>query len=144
MVNFLLGQQGGYTKYPCFLCLWNSRARQEHWIKKSGLREKTWLLEKLGLMKQFIKALDHDSPCFAYTVQKMRGVSSEKFKAGILNGSQIRQLINDSHFVDSMNEKEGKAWMAFILVVNNFLGNKNAENYVELVETMSKKNKLNS
>ena len=21
MVNFLLGQQGGYTKYPCFLCL---------------------------------------------------------------------------------------------------------------------------
>ena len=21
MVNYLLGQQGGYTKYPCFLCL---------------------------------------------------------------------------------------------------------------------------
>ena len=26
MVNFLLGQQGGYTKYPCFLCLWDSRS----------------------------------------------------------------------------------------------------------------------
>ena len=24
MVNFLLGQQGGYTKYPCFPCLWDS------------------------------------------------------------------------------------------------------------------------
>lgn len=33
MVNFLLGQQGGYTKYPCFLCLWDSRAKQQHWIK---------------------------------------------------------------------------------------------------------------
>ena len=26
MVNFLLGQQTGYTKYPCFMCLWDSRA----------------------------------------------------------------------------------------------------------------------
>ena len=34
MVNFLLGQQGGYTKYPCFLCLWNSRSKQTHWIRK--------------------------------------------------------------------------------------------------------------
>ncbi|CAM1323525.1 Uncharacterised protein at_DN2338, partial [Pycnogonum litorale] len=25
MVNFLLGQQGAYTKYPCFLCYWDSR-----------------------------------------------------------------------------------------------------------------------
>ena len=31
MVNYLLGQQGGYTKYPCFLCLWNSRAKDKHW-----------------------------------------------------------------------------------------------------------------
>lgn len=27
MVNFLLGQQGGYIKYPCFLCLWDSRIK---------------------------------------------------------------------------------------------------------------------
>jgi len=39
----------------------------------------------------------------------MRYVSSEKLKAGILDGTQIRQLINDSHFVNSKNEKEGKA-----------------------------------
>lgn len=158
IVNFLLGQQGGYTKYPCFLCLWDSRAKQEHWIRKewptrenmvvgeSNIirkplvgREKIILPPlhiKLGLMKQFMKALDHDSPCFAYIGQKMRGVSSEKLKAGILDGPQIKQLINDSHF--EMNEKERKAWMAFILDVKNFLGNKKAENYVELVETMLK------
>ena len=34
MVNFLLGQQGGHTKYPCFLCYWDSRANEEHWVRK--------------------------------------------------------------------------------------------------------------
>ena len=34
MVNFLLGQQGGHTKYPCFLCYWDSRANKEHWVRK--------------------------------------------------------------------------------------------------------------
>ncbi|GBP72257.1 hypothetical protein EVAR_103258_1 [Eumeta japonica] len=33
VVNFLLGQQGGFTKYPCFLCLWDSRAKSQHWTK---------------------------------------------------------------------------------------------------------------
>ena len=28
MVNFLLGQQSGYTKYPCFICLWDSRDKK--------------------------------------------------------------------------------------------------------------------
>ena len=31
VLSILLGQQGGYTKYPCFLCLWDSRAKNEHW-----------------------------------------------------------------------------------------------------------------
>jgi len=34
MVNFLLGQQSGFTKFPCFLCHWDSRARAEHWERK--------------------------------------------------------------------------------------------------------------
>ena len=34
MVCLLVGQQSGYTKYPCFLCLWDSRARQKHWMQK--------------------------------------------------------------------------------------------------------------
>lgn len=34
MVNFLLGQQGGYTKYPGFQCLWDSRAKDKHWEQK--------------------------------------------------------------------------------------------------------------
>ena len=34
MVNILLGQQAGYVKYPCFLCLWDSRADDQHWQRK--------------------------------------------------------------------------------------------------------------
>ena len=34
VICLLLGQQNGYRKYPCFLCLWDSRARQEHWAQK--------------------------------------------------------------------------------------------------------------
>ena len=34
MICLLLGQQSGYTMYPCFLRLWDSRARQKHWLQK--------------------------------------------------------------------------------------------------------------
>ena len=33
MLGVLLGLQSGYTKYSCFLCLWNSRADSEHYEK---------------------------------------------------------------------------------------------------------------
>ena len=40
MVGFLLGLQGGYTKFPCFICLWDSRAREQHW------RQKEWAVRE--------------------------------------------------------------------------------------------------
>ena len=35
MVNFLLGQQSGYIKYPCFLCLSDSHAKDRLSTQKS-------------------------------------------------------------------------------------------------------------
>ena len=35
VIALLLGQQCGYTKNPCFLCLWDSRADEQHFIKKN-------------------------------------------------------------------------------------------------------------
>ena len=91
---------------------------------------------KLGLMKQFVKALDPKGPCFAFIGQKMPGLSIEKQRAGIFDGPQIRQLIKDPDFVNSMNEAEKRAWSSFVLVVKRFLGNYKAGNYVELVNQM--------
>ena len=158
MVNFLLGQQGGYTKYPCFICLWDSRAKTEHWIRKVWpLREnmevgkanviheplisrENILLPplhiKLGLMKQFIKALDKTGDCFKYVCQKFPALSMEKLKAGIFDGPQIRTLIKDTVFVNHMSQIESEAWLSFVLVVKHFLGNHKAPDYSELVAKM--------
>lgn len=154
MVNFLLGQQGGYTKFPCFLCLWDSRAKNEHWIKKKWPKREDMTVRskniinppliareriilpplhiKLGLMKQFVKAIDHDGPI----AQKMPGLSTEKLNPGIFDRPQIRQFMKDPNFTTVMNELELKAWTSFVLVVENFLGNYRDANYKRLVENM--------
>ena len=86
MIAFLLGLQGGYTKHSCFLCLWNSRANEQHYLVKnwpartdltpgshnvvnSSLIERSKILLpplhiKLGLAKQFVKALKPTSRAF--------------------------------------------------------------------------------
>ena len=40
VISMLLGQQSGYTKFPCFLCEWDSRDRKQDYIKKSLVIEK--------------------------------------------------------------------------------------------------------
>ena len=35
MVAFLMGLQGGFTKFPCFLCLWDSRNASLHYKVKN-------------------------------------------------------------------------------------------------------------
>ena len=86
MVNFLLGQQGGYTNHLCFLCLWDSRDKEHHWLKKDWPVRENMLVGKsnvinkplvsreriilpplhikLGFIKQFIKALQRDGSFF--------------------------------------------------------------------------------
>lgn len=158
MVNFLLGMQSGYTKYPCFLCLWDSRAKNEHWgrkhwpsrinmtVGKANIvheplisREKIILPPlhiKLGLMKQFVKALDKNGDCFKYICQSFPGLSTEKLKAGIFDGPQIRNLMNNDDFINHMTQVELEAWTSFVSVVKNFLGNYKAKNYAEIVDKM--------
>ena len=35
MIAFPLALQGGYTKHSCFLCLWDSRADEQHYVVKN-------------------------------------------------------------------------------------------------------------
>ena len=88
VLSILLGQQLGFTKYPCFLCLWDSRDRKQHYVRKEWplrvtlkpgdpnilkkplIDPKKFLLPplhiKLGLMKQFLQALDREGALFKY------------------------------------------------------------------------------
>lgn len=158
MVNFLLGQQHGFTKFPCFLCMWDSRARDKHWNQKEWPMRETLaagmpnvqhdpivsrdkiifppLHIKLGLMKQFVKALNTDGECFQYIVSTFPALSIEKTKAGVFDGPQIRTLVRDQEFVKKMTDKEKEAWVSFVEVIKNFLGNTRADNYEDVVSRM--------
>ena len=111
MVKFLLVQQKGLTKLPCFLCMWNSRARDRHWVQKdwpicdtleAGIpnsiqdsilnRDKTVfppLQVKLGLMKQFVKAQETEGECFQHIITALAGLSFEKIRESVFDGPQI-------------------------------------------------------
>lgn len=159
MVNFLLDQQNGYTKFPWFLCMWGSRAKEEHWKRKDWPRWELKVSEKniinavlfpkekvifsplhikLGLMKQYAKSLDKESKCFEYICNSFPGLSTKKLKAGVFDGLDIRKLIKDDEFVNSMNDLELCTWTSFVDVVKNFSGNHQAKNYKELVEKLLK------
>ena len=108
MITLLLGQQGGYTKYSCFLCLWNSRADDQHYSRTQWqlreelilgthnvirqplvLREKILLPTlhiKLGLAKQFIKILKSDSKALSHARAMFPKFSEAKVKGGICTG----------------------------------------------------------
>ena len=164
MVCFLLGQQRGYTKYPCFLCMWDSRARSKHWIEsnwpprddlKPGdpnilhepLVDRKKIIFpplhiKLGVMKQFVKVLPTEGNCFKYLISAFPGLSIEKIKAGVFDGPQILQLIKDEAFIGTMSELERNAWLAFKDLIKNFLGNTRAKNYISIVQKLLESYKL--
>lgn len=151
IITILLGQQSGFTKYPCFLCLFDSRDRQNHYKNKKWPDRKSLepgsanvlqdplvpakkvllppLHIKLGLMKQFVKALNKDKDCFKYIQRKFPKKSDAKLKEGVFDGPEIRKLIRDENFVYSMTTVEKNAWLSFKSIVKDFLGNKKSSNY---------------
>lgn len=158
MVGFLVGMQGGYTKYPCYLCLWDSRAdalhyQQHSWpqrsefqigqhnVKNKPIVEPDRILMpplhiKLGLMKQFVKALRQDSEAFQYLKTFFPKLSEAKIKAGIFVGPQIKKIMASEHFLQLLSTHEKQAWLSLKAVIHGFLGNKKAENYEELISNM--------
>jgi len=131
VIALLLGMQLGFTKYSCFLCEWDSRARKSHYTKKhwparqnllSGEKNvinkplvdpENILLPplhiKLGLMKQFVKAMDKTSPGFLFLKQKFPTISENKIKEGIFIGPQITKIMANNEFENILSEVEGSA-----------------------------------
>ena len=102
----VLGQQSGFTKNPCFLCFWNSRNRKNYYIHKRWSTRISFKLSsqnieltplvsldrvlllhlhiKLGLMKQFVEALNKQGKCFEYLQQKFWNISDAEVHKGVL------------------------------------------------------------
>jgi hypothetical protein len=160
MVAFLMGMQGGFTKFPCYLCLWDSRNtdlhyKQRNWplrsdyvvgthnVKQEALVESKKVLMpplhiKLGLIKQFVTKLNPEGNAFRHIQELFPKLSEAKLKAGVFVGPQVKQLINSESFPKKLSKVERAAWTSFVAVVHGFLGNQRAENYRKLIENLVK------
>lgn len=140
------------------MCEWDSRERYKHfkikvWPPRDTIqvgvknlnreplvqKEKRYLPPlhiKLGLIKNFVKALDWEGNAVKYLKDKFPRISEAKIKEGIFVGPQIRQLFKDANFRQILSDNESRAWNAFESICNNFLGDNKSENYRELVEEL--------
>jgi hypothetical protein len=87
-------------------------------------------------MKQFVRALPQERPCFKYLSMKFPSITEDKLKAGIFVGPQIHKLMKEKDFEKTTNAREKVACTAFRAVTENFLGNNKDQNYKKIVETM--------
>jgi len=91
---------------------------------------------KLGLAKNFIRALGTDTEAFKHLQEKLSYLSYDKQKAGIVNGPEIRSLLKDKCFQRKMSQVASDAWISFSKVVSNFLGTNRSADYKHLVNDM--------
>ena len=54
MLEFWLGLQVGFTKFACFLCLWDNRADSKHYVKIKWHPQKQQFQESIMLLKMFL------------------------------------------------------------------------------------------
>jgi hypothetical protein len=127
VVFVLTGLRLGCTQCCCFVCEWDRRAETLHclerdWPQRKSLKvvEKNvqhpalaaWhkvllppLYIKLGLMKNFVKAMDRTGSGFKYLAEKFPRLSEGKIKEGVFEGPQIHKLFIDNMF-NSLLQKE--------------------------------------
>ena len=114
VTGILTGMQGGYTKFPCFLCLWDSRDREHHYNKDEWpLRntrapgEKNIKYEplvpaqkivlpplhvKLGIFKNFVKSLKKDGEPVKILTEIFPRLSKAKLAEGVFVGPDLRKV----------------------------------------------------
>ncbi|XP_061430119.1 uncharacterized protein LOC133356558 [Lethenteron reissneri] len=131
MVAFLMGLQGGFTKFLCFLCLWDSRDTKAHYHRRDwpqwtefsmGRNNVKWeplvdprtvlmppLCIKLGLMKQFVRAVHKESAACKYIQDFCPKLSEAKVKAGVFIGPQIKKILECNEFPKKLTRKEKAA-----------------------------------
>ena len=86
---------------------------------------------KLGLMKNFVKALHKNGAAFQH-------LCTAKLKDALFVGPQIREVLKDTDFEELLNLKELRAWEAFKSVCSGFLGNTHIPDYQACIEKLLK------
>lgn len=158
VIGLLMSMQAGFTKYCCFLCLWKSQAvskhyKQKDWVSRStfvpgehGVQEnplvdmKKVLLPplqiKLGLLKNFVKAMDKNGAAFQHLCTLFPALSSTNLKEDIFIGPQIWEVLKYKEFEELLTLKELIARETFKSVCHGFLGNIWVLGYQEYIEIL--------
>lgn len=129
----------------CYLCLWNSRADEKHYVKSvwppkpndspsrfncvqrqlvysQNVSPQTLHL-KLSLVKNIIKTMKWANHGFQCLTTKFKDVTGAKFELGVFNGNKVRSLIDDGEFLEAPNQTEKNVRLAFFDIALRFLGN---------------------
>lgn len=130
-----------------FLCLWDSRAVDHHYVKKNWPARDNYepgkenvsskplvnrrnifmppLHIKLGLIENFVKALNREGPAFEYLIKLFPKLSYAKIKEGIFVGPDIRKLMTDENFTKCLTPDEAAAWASLKMLFTTFSVNAN-------------------
>jgi hypothetical protein len=137
VVVLLLGLQQGYTTCCCFLREWDSRAKTSHykrrdWPSRQSLKpgiknvQHLPLVEssnillpplhiKLGLMKNFVKAMDQTGPEFRYLAEKFPEISAAKIKevfSSVLRSASSSETNSSTTF--SVTTRRGRGMISIL------------------------------
>ena len=94
---------------------------------------------KLGLIKQYVKALCVTSEAFKEISAMFPKLSADKIRNGIFTGPRVRKMLQSENLESKMNGPEREAfWIAFCNVGHGFLGNHKSPSYMEIIHTLIK------
>ena len=121
VISMLLGMPSGYIKYCCFLCYLENRARSQHYMQKDWPKKSFYVSStknvcqtpivdsskiilpplhiKLGLLKNFVKAMNKSGEGFKHLQNLFPTISSAKLNEYIFIGPDIRKVIKDSYLL---------------------------------------------
>lgn len=165
LVNILQGLMAAAAKTPCIHCKWEPRYQEN---EDDDIYTKTWeerepfsedkigkesvkyaplvprnkmifpvLHIKIGLVTQLFKIIQAH-PESRTVLLKMFGKSEAKITGAVYNGPEIRELFKNKELENTLSEELKEALTNLKLVCENFLGNKRAENYRELINNLMK------
>jgi len=80
--------------------------------------------------------MDQNGDDFRHLQTLFPPLSVNKVKEGIFIEPHIRRIIRDPVFISKLNTIERNAWLSFVAVTEDFLGNIRSSNYEELVSNL--------
>ena len=149
VIDLLLGLKQGFTKYWCFICEWEGRARSRHysikdWPARKSLEpslmnvEKHPLVElskillpskylKLGLMKKFCKDHEPRRSCLYTLTRIVPQTKWCKIERMYCHWSTNTRSYQDEYFDKLLQGDEKATRDSFKFVVKGFLGKRRAQ-----------------